>query len=229
MGLPIEVAAVDNAAPHRRGMAVHVLGGGVGHDVGSPLEGPAVDGGGEGVVDDEGYAVGVSHAGEAFNVEHVATGVGDGFAEEAFRVGTECFFYLFIGSVGVDKGAFDAHLLHGHAEEVERAAVDGAGGDEMVAGFADVEHGIEAGGLSAGGEHGGDSAFELGYLGGYGVVGGVLQTSVEITAVLEVEQTRHLFAVVIFEGGALVDGEHAGLALLGLPSGLHTEGGGFHG
>ena len=201
----------------------------MGHEVGSPLEGAAVDGRGKGVVDDEGYAVGVGHAGEAFDVEHVAAGVGDSFAKETFRVGTECLFYLFIGSIGVDESAFDAHLLHGDTEEIIGAAVDGAGGNEMVAGLADIEHGVETGGLSAGGEHGGYTAFELSNLGGYGIVGGVLQTGVEIPAVLEVEQTRHLFAVVVFEGGALVDGEHTGLAFLGLPAGLHAKGGGFHG
>ena len=51
-----------------------------------------------------------------------------------------------------------------------------------------------------------------------------MQTGVEIALVLEVEEARHLLAVVILESGALVDGEHAWLTLFGLPASLHTEG-----
>ena len=56
VGHPVEASAVHDGAPHRYAVAVHVLGGGVGHDVGAPLEGTAVDGGGEGVVHDQGHA-----------------------------------------------------------------------------------------------------------------------------------------------------------------------------
>ena len=64
MGVPVKVAAVDNSATHCRGMAVHILGGRVSHDVGTPLEGAAVDGRGEGVVHDEGHTVAVGDAGK---------------------------------------------------------------------------------------------------------------------------------------------------------------------
>ena len=92
----------------------------------------------------------------------------------------------------------------------------------MVAGFADIEHGVEVGSLSAGGEHGSDTAFKSSYLGSNGIVRRVLQAGVEITAVFEVEQTCHLFAGFIFKSGALVDREYTRLSLFRCPAGLHT-------
>ena len=48
VGRPVELAAVHDAAAHAGGVTIHVLGGGVGDDVRAPLDGTAVDGGGEG-------------------------------------------------------------------------------------------------------------------------------------------------------------------------------------
>ena len=124
MGLPVKVTAIHNDTTHSCSVPVHVLGGRVGHDVGPPLEGAAVDGGGEGVVHDEGHAVAVGDTGKLLNVEHLAAGVRDGLAEEALRVGTEGLLYLLLRSVLVDEGHVDAELLHRHAEEVVCAAID---------------------------------------------------------------------------------------------------------
>ena len=106
-------------------MTVHVLRGRVGYDVASPLEWTAVDGSGEGVVHDEWYAVAVGHLGKALNVEHVAARVGDGLAEEALRILLEASLYLLVRPFRVNEGTLYAEFLHCHAEEVERAAVDG--------------------------------------------------------------------------------------------------------
>ena len=198
------------------------------HNVCAPFKRATVDGRGEGVVHEEGHAVGMSKAGEAFDVKDVAAGIRDGFTEDTLRVRAEERLDFFVGRVGVKEGALDAHLFHRHAKEIERAAVDGVGGEEVVAGFADVEDGIERRSLSAGGQHRTDAALERSNLGRHGIVGRVLKTRVEIAAVLEVEQSRHLLAVVIFKGGALIDGKHARFSLLGLPARLHTKSGGFH-
>ena len=74
-GFPVEVSAVHHAAAHLCGVSVHILSSAVGHDVGSPLKGSAVDGCGEGVVDDERHVVAVGYACEFLNVEHSAAGV----------------------------------------------------------------------------------------------------------------------------------------------------------
>ena len=97
----------------------------------------------------------------------------------------------------------------------------------MVAGLADVEDGIIVGSLSAGRQHSGYTTFEGGNLGCYGIVGGVLQAGIEISAVFQVEEAGHLFTCLIFEGCTLVDGEYAGFSFLGRPAGLYTQGFGF--
>ena len=148
LSLPVKVAAVHYAAAHLCGMAVHVLGGGVCDDVGSPLERAAVDGCGKGVVYDKGYAVAVCQTGKAFDVEDASAGVADGLAEEAFGVGAESSLNALVVPVRVHEGAFYAQLLQRDAEEVERAAVDVVGCDEVVAGLADIEYGIEVGSLA---------------------------------------------------------------------------------
>ena len=122
---PVELAAVDDAAADGRRVTFHVLGGGVGDDVGSPLKRAAVDWRGKGVVDDQRYAVLVGGAGEFFYIKHCQSRIGDGLAENRLRVGTESSIKLFRRAVRSDEGEVDAHALHGHGKEVKGSAVDG--------------------------------------------------------------------------------------------------------
>ena len=117
VGHPVKLAGVHNGPSHGVGVAVHVLGGGVGHDVGPPLKGVAVDGGGKGVVYDEGHAMGVGGLGKALNVQHREGGVGDGLAEDGLGVGAEGGLQLSVGAVGVYKGERHPHALHGDGKE----------------------------------------------------------------------------------------------------------------
>ena len=125
MGVPVKVTAVDDSSTYCGGVAIHILGGRVGHDVGTPLEGAAVDGRGKGVVHDEGHTVAVGDAGKLLDVEHLAAGVRDSLAEEALRVGAESLLYLLLRSILIDEGHLYAELLHRHAEEVVGATIDG--------------------------------------------------------------------------------------------------------
>ena len=94
----------------------------------------------------------------------------------------------------------------------------------MVASLADVEDGIERGGLPGGGEHAAHAALEGVDLGGHGIVGGVGQSGVEVALVLEVEEACHLLAGVILEGGTLVDGQLLRLSLGGVPPTVNAKG-----
>ena len=143
MRIPVEVAGVDNGAAHRRAMAVHVLRGGVRHDVRTPLDGTAKHGRGERVVHDERHAVGVSGGGEALDVEDVESGVRDGLAEDGLRVGAERRLKLFVRAIGCDERGLDTHALERVREQIERAAVDGRARDHMVTAAGDVEDGEE--------------------------------------------------------------------------------------
>ena len=99
------------APPTACAVAVHILGGGVGDDVRAPLEGAAVDRGGEGVVHDQGHAVGVGGLGELLDVQHRQGGVGNGLAEHGLGVGPEGGVQLLLGAVGSHEGGLNAHLL----------------------------------------------------------------------------------------------------------------------
>lgn len=94
----------------------------------------------------------------------------------------------------------------------------------MVTGLANVEHGVEVGGLARRGEDAARAALQLVDFGRHGVVGRVLESGVEIALGLEVEEVGHGLAAVIFEGGALDDGQHSALAVLGFPSALDADG-----
>ena len=93
-------------------------------DIGAPFEGPAVDRGREGVVDDGRNAVFMSDLGVAFDIEDGQRGIGDRFAEEELRVGTERGVDLLVGPVGFDKRDVDPHFLERDVEKIERAAVN---------------------------------------------------------------------------------------------------------
>ena len=124
----------------------------------------------------------------------------------------------------VYEGGSNAHLRHGDGDEVEGAAVDGAGGHDVVPCLADIEQRKEVCGLTAGGEHGGSAALQLADLFGYHIAGGVLQAGVEIAVGLQVEQLAHVLAGSVLEGGGLDDGDLAGLAVAGGVAALHADG-----
>ena len=69
----------------------------------------------------------------------------------------------------------------------------------------------------------GYTAFEGGYFGGNGIVRRILQTGVKVTAVFEVEQTRHLLAGIVFESCTLINGEYAGFSLFRSPPCLYAQ------
>src|SRR5699024_1471453 len=131
---------------------------------------------------------------------------------------------LFLGGGGGDEGDVDAHLGHGDRDQVEGAAVDGGGGDDVVPALADVEQGQEVGGLPAGSQHGGGAPLQGRDLAGHGVAGGVLQAGIAVAVSLQVEQLAHILAGVVLEGGGLDDGDLAGFAVAGRIAALDADG-----
>ena len=220
---PVKVAAIHNATADCHGVAVHVLGRGVGHDVNAEFDRTAENWGREGVIDDHRNAVLVGDVGEALEVQNLACRVCDGFAEEALGVRAEGLLNFFVASILVNERAFDAEFLHRHGEEVARTAVNSGSADEVVAGFADVEHGVEVCGLTGTREHSGYTTFESGDLVSDSVVGRVLQTGVEVAGSLQVEQVGHVIGCFVLERGALVDGEYTRFAVFRLPTALNAK------
>ena len=225
---PVEMAAVHNAAAHSRAVAVHILGGGMGHDICAPLKRAAVDGRGEGVVHDQGHAVGMGCLCKLFNVQNSQGRVGNGFAKHGLGVGLKGGIQLFLGGGGGHKGHINAHFAHGHIDQVKSAAVNAAGGHNVIAAVANVEQCIEIGCLAAACQHGRRAALQRTDLGRHHIVGGVLQTGVKIAAGLQVKQLGHILAGIIFKGSALHNGDLAGLAVAGGVAALHANAVDFH-
>ena len=60
-------------------------------------------------------------------------------AEDEALAKVDYAFEFFLGAVRAYERAFDAHFAHGHVDEVERAAVDCGGCNDVVTVVADVE------------------------------------------------------------------------------------------
>ena len=224
MGHPVEAARVHDGAAHARAVPVHVLGGGMRHDVGSPFDGAAQHRRGKRVVHDERHAMRMRRRGETLDVEHGERRVRDGFAEHGLRVGTERGLELRVGAVGRDERAFQAHAAHRVGQQVVGAAVEGGARHHVVARAGKVEHGEEIRRLARRREHARRAPFELGDLRGHGVVRGVREARVEIAGLFQVEQAAHVLARVELPGGGLVDGNLARLAVAGTVAALHAGG-----
>ena len=223
MGIPVEVAAIYYTTAYLSGVTVHILGGTVGNNVATPLKGTAVDRCSKGIVHNQGHTVLVSHLGKALYIEYVTARVADGLAEEALGIGTELLLDALIVPIGIDEGALYAQLLHRYAKEVVRTAIDAIAGDKVIASLADIEDSIEVGSLTAGGQHSAHTTFQCCNLLGYSIVGGIGQTGIEVTAVLQVEQTGHLLAGIVFECCTLIDGQLLRFALCRLPSAVDAN------
>ncbi len=166
----------------------------------------------------------VSHVGKALDVEYLASGVGDCLSEEGLGILAEACLYLLVIPLGVDEGALDAEFLERNTEQVERASVYIVGRDDVAACLTDIEDCIEIGCLTAGGQHTAYTAFQGGYLLCNGVVGGVCQSCIEVSAVLQVEQACHLVACLVAECGTLIDGELLRLAFFCFPTAVYADG-----
>ena len=198
---PVEFAGVDNRAAKIGCVAIHILSGGVRHDVGAPFDGAAIHGRGEGVVDHERHAMRMRGIRESLDVEHGERGVGDRFAEHELGVGLEGRLEFLVGAVGGNERAAQAHAAHGVGEQVVRAAVNGRACHHMVAHAGDIEDGQEVCRHARACEHGCRATFHFGDFCGNEVACGVLQAAVEIARLFQVEELAHMLRGVIFPGG----------------------------
>ena len=187
MGHPVKLTVIDNHAAQVGRVTIHVLGGGVRDDVGAPLKGTAHHGRREGVVNHQRYAVVVRGLGKAFNIEHSQRGIGDGLAKDELGVGLEGGLQLLIGAVGCDERAGQPHATHGVGEQIVRATIDSRARDHVIAGTGHVKDREEVRSHARTREHRGGAALHLTNLGGNEVTGGVLETAVEVTRLLQVE------------------------------------------
>ena len=208
--VPREMAGIDDDAAQAGAMAAHVLGQGMDHDVGAVFERPAQIRGRHGVVHDQWYALGVGDGGQGAEIDHVRRRIADGFAK--YRLGLavdQAAHGVDVAIVGETR--FDTETRQGMREQIVGAAVQGRGGDDVVADLRDrhqrVGDGRRTGGYRQRADpafHGRDALFEHGG-------GGIHDPGVDVARHLQVEQIGAVLSVVERVGGGLVNGNGNGL------------------
>ena len=225
---PVEFTAVHDTAADCRAVPVEIFCGGMGNDIRTPFYRTAIHGRCKSIVDDERNAVRVRDGSEQFDIQHGKRGIGDGFAEDRFRVRAKCLIELFPGSVGRNKGEFDTHFLHRYGKKVICTAVNFRAGNDVIAAVCNIENAVEVCRLPGRGEHCGGAAFELTDLCRDIVVGRVLQTGVKISARFQIEKFAHILAGIVFERGALYDGNLSRFSVFRLIAALNANCISFH-
>ena len=191
-------------------MPAQVLGGRVDDDVGAPLDRADQVGGGDRVVDDEGHADLVGDRCDRLDVEDVALRVGDGLAVEGDRlvIGERA---PGLGIEGVrDEAGLDAQASQRVLQQGDAAAVQGGGGDHVVAGDGQGEDRQGGRGLAGGYEEAADAALEGRDACGDAVGRRVGQARVDGAQLLQGEAVRSLRGVFKGVGGGLVNGQRGG-------------------
>ena len=219
---PVEVAAVNYNTAYACRVAVHIFCGRMGNYIRAELKRAAVYRGRESVVDYQRHAVGMSRSRILLNIEHNERGIRYSLGEHGFCVIFECRVELLLRRIGANEGEIDAELSHRDIEEIECSAVYRGCCNDMVACGADIENGEERRRLAGRGEHRADAALKVGYLRGYAVVCGILETGVEIARFLKVKEPAHLLARFVFICRALDYRHNARLAVFRSIAGLHA-------
>ena len=109
-----------------------------------------------------------------FNIQNGQSRIGNGFSHHAFGVGAESFCQIFFCIIRIYKRAFNPHLLHGHAVQIKSTAIYGTGADEMISGFADIQHSIKVSRLTGRSQHSTYAAFQRCNFRRHCVTGGIL-------------------------------------------------------
>ena len=208
-------------------MAVHVLGGGVHHNIGPKFKG-AAEYGRKGIVDNQGQSVLVGQIGKTLDIQHVHGGVGERFTKHGTGVGPKGLFQLGVRGALVHKGNFDAQLFERNGKKVERAAVNAGGADHMVAALGHIEQREHAGGLTRRCAQRTNAAFKRGNFLLHGIHRGVTQAGVKKASLGKVKKFRHFGGGGVFEGGALHYGHNPGLAIARFVARVQTKRFRFH-
>ena len=221
---PVKVAAVHNHAAHGGGMAVHVLGGGVGDDIRTPFKRTAINGRGKGIVHNEGNAVRMGNVRHFTDIQHAKRGIGNSLRKESFRIGAERFGDFLRRSVLVHESNFNAHFPECDGKEVVCAPVNRRSTDDMIPSLANIENGKEGSRLAGRRQNGGHTALQFGNFSGNRLIAGVLEACIKESGFFQIKQFCHLFAGLVLERRALVNGQYAGFALFRRPARLHAQG-----
>ena len=166
----------------------------------------------------------MSDACKLLDIEHGTAWIADSFTKNYLGIWTESLLDFLLAVVRIYEGALDAEFLQGYTEEIEGATVNLVRGDDVVACLADVEHSVEVGSLTAGSQHCAHATLKLSNLLCHSIISWVLESGIEISLFLQIEEHRHLLRVVIFKCRTLIDWHLNRLAVLWFIASLHAEG-----
>ncbi len=206
--VPRKLAAVDDHAADGSAVAADELGGGVHHDVRAMLDRPAEVGGREGVVNHQRHVGIMGDLGHCFDIEHVHARIADGLGVEEPRLRCNRFAEI-LRLIRVDEDGVDTEPAEADVELRVGAAVERAGGDDLVARAEQAGDRQELRGLSAGGGEAGDTAFERGHALFENARGRIHDAGVDIPELLQVEKSGGVFGVIEDVRSRLIDGHGA--------------------
>ena len=132
--VPVEPAAIDDDAADRDAVAADPFGRGVHHDIGAELDRAAEERRRKGVVDQQRNLGVMRDLRDRRNIQHLEAGIADGLADHQPRIrldrGAE-----FVERARLDEGGGDAEARQRVRQQVDGAAIERGGGDDMVAGI----------------------------------------------------------------------------------------------
>ena len=135
--VPVEPAAIDDDAADRNPVAADPFGRGVHHDIGAELDRAAEERRRKGVVDQKRNPGVMGDLRDIRNVQHLKPGIADSLADHQPRVrldrGAE-----FVERARLDEGGGDAEARQRMRQQIDGAAIERGGGDDVVAGIEQV-------------------------------------------------------------------------------------------
>ena len=207
---PIELAAVHDDAAQRCAVAAQELGRRMHDDIRPMLDGPQQIERAEGVIHDQGQAVGVRQPGQRVDIRDIAVGVAQRLDIEGAGVWSDGRLD-FLQIMDIHKTRRDAKAGQGMRQQVVAAAVDGLLGDDVPAVLRQGLKGVGDGGGARGQRQCGHAPFQRRDPLFQDVLGGVGQPAVDVARVRQVKPGGGVRAVVKDVGGGGVDGDGSGV------------------
>ena len=222
---PREAPGVNDDAADAAAVAAHVFGQRMHDDVGAVLKGAAQARRRHGVVHNQRHAAPVAGVGHRLQVGDVARRVAERLAEHGLGV----FVHVRGDVIVLGETHADAEARQGVGEQVVGAAVEAAGGDDVVAVLGDGEHRVGDGRHARRQRQRADAALHFGDALFQHRGCRVHDARVDVALDLEVEQVGAVLRVLEGVGGGLVDGrDRRARGRLGLVAAVDCYGLYFH-
>ena len=203
-GAPIEAAAVDDHAADGDAVAADPFGGRIHHDVGAKLDRPAEIGRCKRVVDQKRDFCVVCDGRDVGDIQHFESGIADGLADHKPCIGPDRSAKL-VKRARLDESRGDAEARQRMREQVDAAAIERGGGDDVVTGVEKRRDRQMQRRHSARRADGADAIFQRGEPLFEHRRGRVRDPGIDVAGALEIEQRRGVIGVLKHIGRGLID------------------------